>query len=168
LVGWFYTTTKLPPLLYRVAPFSTAAATTDFHLSEGIWLFSHWLRLLATFLTISLGSLFPPPSSFFPIPLGFIMPATPPTSPRGRARHQERIHRTLGSPEQRRTPTPSTSAMPPPPPRQLAIYNDNAYNLPSNLAIGVHNLLPMPAPLHRRLPPIPAPASVSLGFYFYI
>ena len=61
LVGWFYTTTKLPPLLYGVAPLSTAAATTDFHLSEGIWLFSHWLRLLATFLAISLGLCSPPP-----------------------------------------------------------------------------------------------------------
>ena len=117
LVGWFYTTTKLPPFLYRVALFSTAAATTNFHLSEGIWLFSHWLRLLATFLAISLGLCSPPPPTslpFFPLFLGSIIPATSPISPRGTACYQECLHCTLGSPEQHRTPTPSISAMPPP------------------------------------------------------
>ena len=109
------------------------------------------------------------------------MPATPPTSPRARACYQERVSRTLGSPEQRRAPTPSTSAMPPPPPRQPTTYNGTVYGLPSNLAIGVHNLIPMPAPSHwgrpsatSTAPPhqghhsaisIPTPASVSVTFY---
>ena len=96
------------------------------------------------------------------------MPATPPTSPRDRARYQEHVSHTLGSPKQRRTPTPSTSAMPPPPPpRQSTTYNGNVYTLPSNLAVGVHNLPPMSAPLRRRHPSIPAPPSVSVSFYFY-
>jgi len=65
---------------------------------------------------------------------------------RARACYEKHVGHTLGSPEQHRTPTPSTSAMPPPPPRQPTTYNGNIYDLPSNLARGVHDLPPIPAP----------------------
>ncbi|KAI9512687.1 hypothetical protein F5148DRAFT_1145881 [Russula earlei] len=76
------------------------------------------------------------------------MSDTPPTSPQqsqAAARQAERASRTLGSPEQRRTPASTSTA------RQPVHFQGQVYNhLPANLAAQLAALQPMPAPPQRR------------------
>ena len=88
------------------------------------------------------------------------MASTPPTSPQrsqAAGRHAERASRTLGSPEQRRTPAgpsePSAAAAAPSLPlREPVTFQGQTYsNLPTDLVARLASLPPLPsAPQHRR------------------
>ena len=114
------------------------------------------------------------PSLSFPLP--FSMASTPPTSPQrsqAAGRYAERASRTLGSPEQHRTPAglsePSAAAAAPSlPSREPITFQGQTYhNLPTDLAARLTNLPPLlPTAPRRRRPsstiPFYAPTSVSL------
>ncbi len=106
------------------------------------------------------------------------MASTPPTSPQcsqAAGRYAERASRTLGSPEQRRTPAgPSASSAaataPPLPSREPVTFQGQTYqNLPTDLVARLTSLPPLPAAPQRRRgrPPavpfhIPTPVSLLL------
>jgi len=102
------------------------------------------------------------------------MASTPPTSPQrsqAAGRHAERASRTLGSPEQRRTPAgpsePSAAAAAPSLPlREPVTFQGQTYsNLPADLAARLASLPPLPAAPQRHRPstvPFHAPTPVSL------
>ncbi len=103
------------------------------------------------------------------------MASTPPTSPQrnqAAGRHAERASRTLGSPEQRRTPAgpsaPSAAAAAPSlPSREPVTFQGQTYhNMPTDLAARLASLPPLPAApqRYRRSSALSfhAPASVSL------
>jgi hypothetical protein len=86
------------------------------------------------------------------------MASTPPTSPQrsqAAGRHAERVSRTLGSPEQRRTPAgpseASAAAAPPSLPfREPVTFQGQTYsNLPTDLTARLASLPPLPAPRQR-------------------
>jgi len=103
------------------------------------------------------------------------MASTPPTSPQrsqAAGRHAERASRTLGSPEQRRTPAgpsePSAAAAAPSLPlREPVTFQGQTYsNLPTDLVARLASLPPLPAAPQRRRPsstvPFHAPPSLPL------
>jgi hypothetical protein len=116
-----------------------------------------------------------PPSLSFSLP--FSMASTPPTSPQrsqAAGRHAERASRTLGSPEQRRTPAgpsaPSAATAPSLPFREPVTFQGQTYsNLPTDLAARLASLPPLPAAPQRRRRssalPFHAPAPVSLPLF---
>ena len=125
-------------------------------------------------------SLLPPPLSFS---LPFSMASTPPTSPQrsqAAGRHAERASRTLGSPEQRRTPAgpsaPSAAAaVPSLPSREPVTFQGQTYhNLPTDLVAHLAGLPPLPAAPQRRRRSsalsfhTPAPVSLLLFIIFNI
>ena len=98
------------------------------------------------------------------------MASTPPTSPQhsqAAARHAKHASRTLGSPEQHRTPAgpsaPSAAAATPSLPSRgpVTFQGQTYYNLPADLVAKMANVPSLPIPSHCRLPSY-APASVSL------
>ena len=132
-------------------------------------------------LTLSLPFPFPiPPTSLFAVAL--IMPVTPPppptpppaasppTSPQRHqqaTRHQERLERQMGSPEQRRIPFASTTPLdvppPPPPISDPVIFNGQTFHhLPSHIVSGMRQLQQFP-PISTRQR---AALSVSCSSFF--
>jgi hypothetical protein len=94
-----------------------------------------------------------------------LMSNTPPTSPQqyqAAGRHAERASRTLGSPEQRRTPANTSTAR-----RPITFQGQTYHHLPADLAAQLAALPPMPAPPlqhHGQTPAtsLLAPPPVSL------
>jgi hypothetical protein len=109
----------------------------------------------------------PPPAaaSAASPPPGAAVPVTPPKSPQRSqqaARQLERNSRTLGSPENCRTP-----AAPPVPSLRPPTLNGQEYHhLPANLAAQLAALPPLPVPIrsHRHRGAAPAASSVSFKF----
>jgi len=109
-----------------------------------------------------------PPSLFLSLP--FSMASTPPTSPQcsqAAGRNAECASRTLGSPEQHRTPAgplaPSAAAATPSLPSRgpVTFQGQTYHNLLADLVAKMANVPSLPIPSRRRLPSC-APAPVSL------
>ena len=111
------------------------------------------------------------------------MASTPPTSPQcsqAAGRYAEHASRTLGSPEQRRTPAgpsaPSAAAaVPSLPSREPVTFQGQTYhNLPTDLVARLAGLPPLPAAPQRRRRSsalsfhTPAPVSLLLFIIFNI
>ena len=106
------------------------------------------------------------------------MASTPSTSPQhsqAAGRYAQRASRTLGSPEQHRTPagplaSSAAATVPPLPSREPVTFQGQTYqNLPTDLVARMASLPPLPAPPQRRRgrpPAVPfhVPTSVSLLF----
>jgi len=184
-LGWwggFIPQLSYLPFLFGSCSTSTVAASTDFtYLCEGLivqplaLVFGSALCLVFGFLSLL------PPSLSFSLP--FSMASTPPTSPQrsqAAGRHAERASRTLGSPEQRRTPAgpsaPSAAAAAPSLPfREPVTFQGQTYhNLPTDLAARLAGLPPLPAAPQRRRRSsalsfhAPAPVSLLLFIKFNI
>ena len=100
----------------------------------------------------------PPSLPSTPPPLS--TPLTSPQRSQQAARHQERNQRTMGSPEQRRTPTAPPFPMAPIPQGQRYTH------LPPALAAQLAALPPMPQPTRRHLRHSTSLAAVSFTYLF--
>jgi hypothetical protein len=107
----------------------------------------------------------PPPP---PSPPPAAVAASPPTSPQlhqQAIQHQERLQRNMGSPEQHRIPSASTTlfnALPPPPPSISApvSFNGQSFNhLPAHIVAGMRNLQPFPTTSRRQCSTCPSSVS---------
>ena len=97
--------------------------------------------------------------------------ASPPTSPQLHQqvnRHQEHLERQMGSPEQRRIPSTSTTPFlppqPPPPPISAPVtFNGQSYNhLPADIVSGIRQLQPFPILTSRQHTALPV-----ISFHFF-